>query len=359
MPTDAPDSPGQATTDTWALQGDSVSMLRDAPIVRPLAEPYPCQDRRYPALAGAFVIECGPGGDPDRVLDLSTGTITVLEQPADVYAQSDGQLYALGAESHLWTLPLATPTAEQRVVDAVTPPVLVDDRVAYGSRAKLSTTSAGSKVRYDHPASPAPWFAPAIAGPWTVWAEVHDGDFDLMGLQGKQNEASLFAGGPGGQFHVVGDRTRLAWVDRGQIVVVDTELETRFVTQANLEAGAESGPALSGWRTCWEDREAVIQCRGEAYVKSIPGRAPSLFGPLLLVQTDDGAMLYIDRDWRAEAVDGAVDVRAWWGRGRVTLRDNGVDLGQVDVTPGQIVRVPVPGNAVTIVPDDPLPMGLR
>lgn len=254
--------------------------------------PFPCLDRRYPRLAGPYVVGCGPDGGPDRFLVPGDGWVT-LASPADDYAVGDGTLYALGADRGLWALPDPTPRAPAARVDApVGPPGRGAGRVAYATRDAL-VVFEDPKHRYLHDARPDLWQPPAIAGdaarPLIVWAEVRGGDVDLHALEGK--DPVPFATGPGRQHHAAANGPILAWVDDGDVVVADVIAGTR--TRFAADAGFEGPPAVGAdGLVCWGDRGDGFRVRCSDGL-DVPGRMPSIgAGAVLVHDTEGGATLW-------------------------------------------------------------------
>jgi hypothetical protein len=208
-------------------------------------------------------VACSASGAADRVIDLRTGR----EQPLSEVAGS-------------WS---------KAVRDPITPAERGLGRVAYGGRDFVAVFDEGSPTQFRYEARPAPWYAPAV-GEWIVWTEIRDGDLDLHALPPGASEPVVLAAGPGPQHHPVSVGGRIAWVDRGDVVVAEPASGT--LRRYEADAGFESAPALVGDRVCWEDRasgDILVRC-DDGW--SVEGRMPSASGGLLLVHTRLAPVLY-------------------------------------------------------------------
>ena len=344
-----------ATVEDWSLRAAAAP----GPVERKerrLASLGRCRDRRYPRLVGGFIIGCGRSGDPDLLLDLSTGERLRLEQSAP-FAVGDGWLYALGRDGGWWRLPEAFPSGHaDAVLDAIAPPASDGLRVAYVARDHASIFQTGSRSRPVFAANPLPWFPPALAGSWLIWTERNDGEFGLWGIRDQRGDAAPFARGS----HPVGNGRWLAWVALGgDVVVADTAAEE--MTRYPASSGFESAPVLmdpAQASVCFGDRDTgtfQVVC-SDGWAGS--GRRPSGAGPLLLAHDAVGPILYIAESWTTVS-DGTVEVRAWWGEGEVSVRVDGVEVARLWMTPGEPIPLAVRPGWVELVPDEPVPAGLR
>ncbi len=108
-------------------------------------------------------------------------------------------------------------------------------------------------------------------------------------------EPRLLAGGPGDQRLVVAGGGRLAWVDGGDLVILDPQSGAQQRIPAHT--GFSAAPTVDGDAACWEERTAHqgldIACT-DGWDRRGPGHQhhPSRFGRWLLYRDGERVMLY-------------------------------------------------------------------
>lgn len=261
-----------------------------------------CQDARYPALAGPWVVACGPEGLVDRALSLETGVELRLPAQAAAPGLAEGLLLLVGSPAGGIRLEpggatlLDLPQVRTRTL---APPATDGTRGAVLAEGSVSAWPLTERTRVTHPARPVGWYPPALAGQVLAW--VQDGGADgedvwALGLEGEDAAPRPLAGGPGHQRHVVGSGDFLAWVEPGAVVIHDTR--TGQERRLPVETGFSAPPTLWGEVLCWEERPAPgpegerdgvdIRC-SDGLDAAGPGhqRWPSRFGPWLLYREGD------------------------------------------------------------------------
>lgn len=345
-------------------------------VPRPIVLRHRCEDRRYPRLSGPFLLHCGPTGEVDRFLDLSTGDtheLVGLERP---FTEHRGVIYALGREQGIWRLPATRPEGEgDFALQAVTPAAFDGERVAVGHADQITVFLHGEKTHKLYDARPAPWYPPALPEGWMVWVDWASGRGELRALQDGARHPVLFARGRRHQAHPVADGRWLVWIDDGDVVLADTEAQIRH--RWRTDAGHEGPPALFDRYACWGERTSdgeQVRC-SDGF--TIDGRMPSIWGALTLVKKDDEHVtLYAARflellpsDPRLMPVPDEprfveVAVEPLWGDGAVTVsyerRGRFVDAETVSTRWDEAApRVRVPADSrVRLTPADPVPEGL-
>ena len=277
-----------------------------------------CQDARYPALAGPWVVACGPDGRVDRALSLLTGVeVSLPIRPISPGlgegspGLDEGLLLAVGDPAGLVRLsPQGATLADlPRIHTPVTAPPATDGRRgALVAEDRVSAWPLEAASRVTHAARPVGWYPPALAGTLLAWVEDGgvDGEdvwaLDLAAAKaadkasGEAAAPRPLAAGPGHQRHVVASGTTMAWVEPGALVVLDTVSGER--RRLPVDTGFSAPPAL--WRdvACWEERPAAgaegeangvdIRC-SDGVTAEGPGhqRWPSRYGPWLLYREGD------------------------------------------------------------------------
>lgn len=211
----------------------------------------PCDDRRYPQLAGPWVVGCGPGGVVDRALSLETGVLHHLPSPATAPALDDGQVYLPGADGGRLRL---TPTAVHRDETGVrlrdplaAPPALRDDAIVVLAEDAVLVARVGDPLRRRYPSSPQGWYPPAIAGDRVAWIEAGERLW-WMTLDKGHPEAMPVAG-PNAR-HVVASGPYLSWVEPDRLVQMD--VRTADVQVFPVRTGFSAPPSAWGAVLCWE-----------------------------------------------------------------------------------------------------------
>jgi hypothetical protein len=261
----------------------------------------PCDDPRYPTLAGAWVLACGADGHVDRAISLSSGR--ELSLPAAFRSPGVGPdaVYVPDAGGGLWRLTEAgvqvVPGVSRVIEPAVAPAVTDGEHLVVASRKSLQAFPFGDRSRSVYPANPVGWQSPALAWPRVAWVEDAgpDGTDVWLRWADRRADPELLAGGPGDQGRVVAQGAWLAWVDKGDVVVHNLDTGERSEHQANT--GFSAPPALWAGEVCWESRQNTdgvdIECT------DLPGAGgpghqlwPSRWGPWLLYREGHRAMLY-------------------------------------------------------------------
>jgi hypothetical protein len=345
-----------------ALAGQAIAADPPERLSARLTLPVGCPDRTFPRLVGDVIVACGPDGVADRVVDLSTAARSDLGLATSPFV-GDGWLWDRG--SGRLSLPDGEPGGGRLPDDAFG--VAVDgDRVFAVLADRVVLARVGSPTAYEWPSRPLPWYPPAAGAGRFAWV-VDDGagSSDLAALRPEAGAWAVepLAAGPGRQHHVVGHDGYLAWVDDGDVVVLERDGATRHTWPA--DAGFEGAPALFGPEVCWEDRSGGGQRVRCSDGWSTEGRLVSGAGPLLLVDTARGPTLFAATWWPVDGgrrdADGAVWIGPWWGEGEVTVEVadmagwSPVSRVRVGRTP---VRVEVPPGPLRAVPTRALPAGV-
>ena len=252
----------------------------------------PCADPRYPALAGAWAVGCGPDGRVDRAVSLDTGALVMLPFASTSPALAPGVVFDLRSGLARLDEGVALLREGVPVVRAamVAPPSTDGERLALLTRDRVEVGPVDSRTRRSYAARPAEWYPPALAGSWVAWVE--DGGEageDVLAINTALGGAPVaLAAGPGHQRHVVGAGDWLAWVEEGAVTVLDTRSDERAMIP--LETGFSAPLALWEGVVC-----AEIRARGDIDVTCSDGLgaygpgdqlAPSRFGPWLLYRQE-------------------------------------------------------------------------
>ena len=259
-----------------------------------------CTDRRFPRLAGPWLISCHRAGQLTHALHLPTGTLHTLPRPLDTAATAPGALYAPGRAGGLFTLTVAgiTEAADTTVVHGTldAPPATDGHHVALLVDGEVQAFAATARSRRTWPAAPRGWYPPALRWPVVAW--VADGgetgeDVLAIRLDGRAGPTPL-AAGPGHQRHVVASESHLAWVEEDAVVVWDPETEAAVRHPART--GFSAAPSLWQDVACWEERtETGVDLRcSDGLVVDGPGhqRYPSRHDRWLLYREEGRLMLY-------------------------------------------------------------------
>ncbi len=132
-----------------------------------------CEDQRYPALAGPWLLGCGPGGKLDLAEHVRTGQVVALDSAASSAGLAEGSLFAVGRDLGLWTLPDPAPQQPATMVShpPIAPPALQGPGVAVLSEGRVTLFLTGSAQMLSRPAHPLPWFPPALVWPEVYWVD--------------------------------------------------------------------------------------------------------------------------------------------------------------------------------------------
>lgn len=258
---------------------------------------HPCNDPRYPALAGPWVVGCGASGMVDRALSLDNGAMVELGTEGRSPALAEGMVLFVdaggtrlvrlgGAEGGAKASAELTRFPERLVA----PPAFDGEHLALlaGDHVTVGSPVERTSRRWD--ARPAEWYPPALAWPWVAWVEDAgpDGE-DVVALNTARTEGPLsLAGGPGYERHVAGSGSFLAWVEDEAVLILDT----RSGERRSIPAKTGFNAPLALWQdvACWESRagsDLDIVC-SDGLVADGPGdqSAPSRYGPWLLYRSE-------------------------------------------------------------------------
>lgn len=217
----------------------------------------PCDDPRYPALAGPWVVACGTDGRVDRAVSLDSGRVVDLPRAWRSPGLGPGVVYVPGVRTALLRL---TESGVERLDvvrvtrEAVAPPAADPDHVVVLGADGIEAMAATAQQRRVIGASPLGWQPPALSWPWVAWVEDagRDGADVLLRDATGSADAEAVGGGPGRQDRVVAQGDWLAWVDEGEVVV--RQLSTGSERRVGHGTGFSAAPALYGGEVCWEER---------------------------------------------------------------------------------------------------------
>lgn len=261
--------------------------------LRPLyALDAPCQDPRFPALAGPWAVGCGPDGRVDRVIFLPTRARYDLPVALSAPCLAPGWLWDPGGPGRLLRLEgsRATPIDAPAAPSPAGPCAVSESRLATQSAQHLSVgPHRGARAKL--PARPLGWSPLALADRWIAWVEATaPGLPQVYGWDGTGPATPL---GPPGSRHVVGAGGRLAWVEPGAVA--------RWTPGGTLDrwpadTGFSAGLGFDGELLCWETRgpaDLDLRC-SDGLVIDGPGhqRAPSQWGPYLLYRAEGHTWLH-------------------------------------------------------------------
>ncbi len=216
-----------------------------------------CDDERLPALSGAWVLGCGPGGTVDRALSLESGRLIRLSAPLPSPGWGAGLVFQPGLQGGLFALTedgaIAVPGT--RLMERLVSPVALDGlHIAALDADHVQAFPQEAAARTLYAAHPAGWYPPALAWPFAAWVEdAGGGDEDVVQIDlSARGARTVLAGGPGHQRHVVGSGAWLAWVEPEAVVVRDTRdgAERRIPAKTGFSAP----PSLWEDIVCFETR---------------------------------------------------------------------------------------------------------
>lgn len=253
----------------------------------------PCQDMRYPAMAGPWAVGCGPGGEVDRAVNVETGAVVRLPVQLTSPALAESQLFSTEGLGAWLTLDGAQASAEPRLVRQTpasgAPPAFDGTHTAIFGPDHITVGTPDSRLGQRFKTRPAGWYPPALAWPWVAWvARGEQGQEEVWAVDtSRAAEPRVLAGGAGDARHVVGSASWLAWVEPGQIVRLNVLTGARQVIRADAGFSAP----ISLWRdvVCWEDRSGEdldVRCSDGLEARG-PGdqSGPSRWGPYLLYRS--------------------------------------------------------------------------
>lgn len=262
VPAPAGDLPSWTLLDAVADPAPTLLSIPPAPPSRRRPLPafhHRCLDRRFPALAGPWVLGCGPGGHLDRAEHLVTGQVVELESAADSAGLTPGALFATGAEHGLWELPSPSPRQAWAPTGArvVSPPALDGRYMAVALEEAIAVQAVGEARQLRRTAAPLPWFPPALDWPVVYWVDGRDqavSGLDIWGWDTRRGPPFPVVTRPGDQRHVAVSPALLCWLDDEGVWLQDRVSGERHLHRA--EVGFQAGPTLWGSVACWEERDA-------------------------------------------------------------------------------------------------------
>lgn len=266
-----------------------------------------CRDRRFPALAGPWVVGCGPAGHLDRAEHLESGLLVELDSPADSAGLGDGLVYAPGREHGLWTLPDPIPRhgTPLGATQQIAAPAIQGLAAALALQGRVSVFQIQEAHRLMRDADPLPWFPPALAWPAVYWVDGRDqatSGLDIWGWDHRDGPPFPVVTRPGDQRHVAASERWLAWLDDEGVWLQDHATGERWLHPA--DTGFRAGPSLWGSVACWEERTAGdidVRCSDglEATGEGDQGW-PSRWGPRLLIRQADMPWLITAEEYGEE-----------------------------------------------------------
>ena len=312
-------------------------------IARPIHIGETCENRRFPLLTGRFIIHCSATHQPDLLLDLANGEVS--EVSTDPAAYQGNYRYNLGHLGGLFSLPNDRHSEPDLVHNATTPPGINGSQVVYGTINQIGVFETGTQRREVFEAHPIPWQAPATAGTWIVWTELHENELTLLSIQNRRGKQKIFARDA---HHPVADGPWLAWVEQGEVWRLDTRNQSRERFEA--DAGFEGPPLLSGDLLCWGDRSTELEVRCSDGWRTA-GRRPSGNATNLLVHAETGPVLHLRTSWTLEPGDPLPPL--WPGQDVVV--QTWLEGAWLDT---DFPLSALPHERVRLVPTQPIPAGL-
>lgn len=249
-----------------------------------------CEDARYPRLAGAWVVGCGPSGQVDRAEHLPSGRRVELERGARSPAVAAARLYATTLQHGLWRLPGSAPTLDgvMRVpFSGLGPPATDGFQAAVTTAEDVQVFALEGRLRAHLPARPAPWYPPAVGGGWVGWVDLREQALfgeDLYVRPPGAREGVPLVRRPGDQRHITASGAYFAWVEEAAVCVERmADGERRCLPAAARPSRALS---LDGPVPCWEElgpQDIELRCADGVLLRR-PGhqRSPSRVGPWLV-----------------------------------------------------------------------------
>jgi len=326
-----------------------------------------CEDRRFPSLAGAWLLGCDGLGRVAWAEGLPDGPQVEISEPSGRIGAAGGALYAHAPTPHTWRLPDPSP-AEAGAWGLAVPiasPAFDGAHVALALDGRIAAFGVGDRVQLSWEAAPRPWFPPAISWPTVLWVDDRDAaarGTDLWRWDQGGGPPRPFVVRPGDQRHVAAGEGWAAWTDEEGVWLARLADGARWLRRC--EAGFRAGPALWSGAVCWEERAAGdidVACSDGLRVGG-PGDQgwPSRSGPWLLYREGDEVWLATARELTVRADDpraipiqgGGFAVRlAWPAPGwcaEAAARDGWVQAGRVPV--GDAVELRSPGEALRLAP---------
>lgn len=268
----------------------------------PTLDRHGCLDERFPAIAGAWVVGCGPEGSVDVAVHVERGVQARLLQGVRSPAlASDGSARLFAPGVGVWSLPDA-PVSDVTVPPEAGWPIAPLGRLlgaAFdGERAAITTPDTvdlyarGTTARQVSTAVPLGEvvLAHAPEGARAVWTESRqDNAVTVMSRGDDARRTHVDFGAPVRGFLAAGGRWLHAVTHDGNVVTMDTLTGEGWHTPA--DTGFLHPPSAWGPVTCWEDRASLRAGRGDLHVRCSDGvdlarptrpASPSRSGPWLV-----------------------------------------------------------------------------
>lgn len=269
------------------------------PLVRSLpALAGTCSDGRFPRLAGAWAVGCGPSGMVDRAVELATNRVVSLTGAAASPALAPGVVYAPGLEHGLWRLPEPNPVPGVHRMPAPGVEAVATDgaRVAVCTREDVQVFALFDAGRQRYAGRPAPWYWPAVSSLGVAWVELRDAALtgeDIWFLADGAHTPEPLVRKAGQQRHLAASGPFLGWIDDDGVRVEDLRSgERRFYA---ADAHTSAGLSLWGPVACFEVFDGIdvdVACTDGLEVdRPEHQRGPSRYGPWILFR--EGAQVLL------------------------------------------------------------------
>jgi hypothetical protein len=252
-----------------------------------------CEDQRYPALAGPWLLGCGPGGKLDLAEHVRTGQVVALDSAASSAGLAEGSLFAVGRDHGLWTLPDPAPQQPATMVShpPIAPPALQGPGVAVLSEGRVTLFLTGSAQMLSRPAHPLPWFPPALVWPEVYWVDAGQQErsgLDIWAWTHGAGPPRPVVADPGDQRHVAASSRWLGWLDDRGVWLRDHDSGQRW--HHACDTGFRAGLSIDGAVACWEERnegDIDVRCSDGLEARGEGDQGwPSRWGDWLLVRRD-------------------------------------------------------------------------
>jgi len=255
----------------------------------------PCQDPRYPRLAGEWAVGCGPSGRVDRALHLATRRTVALEGGAVSPGVAPGVVYAPTRDHGLWRLPSGEtdPQAPLVPLAGIAPPATDGDRVALALADGLQLFRLDERIRHTWDASPAPWYPPALDGELVAWVTRQDGSEDIWAL--VDDQAVPVATTAAHERHVAVSGDLVGWVSDDGVHTWDARTGARqaWPTDAHTTRRLSLHDGVACWEA-WNGVDVDVACSdGVRWGGEGHQRSPDRQGGQLLVMDRGRALLLV------------------------------------------------------------------
>lgn len=255
----------------------------------------PCQDARYPRLAGEWAVGCGPSGRVDRALHLATRRTVLLDHAAVAPGVAPGVVYAPTRDHGLWRLPEGARAQDAPLVPlrGIAPAATDGEGVVLALDEGLQVFRLDEKVRRTWKATPAPWYAPAIDGDLVAWVDVGGSSEDVWAL--VDGDAVAVADGPGHERHVAVSGDQVGWIDGAGVHTWDAVTHERqsWPADAHTSRRLSLDEGVACWEA-WNGADVDVAC-SDGVTWDGPGhqRGPDRQGDQLLVMDKGRALLLV------------------------------------------------------------------